>query len=193
MRYLRDRDPARAGPGAGPPPDHPAHRSGHHPLPWYYCRSGRDARCLVRDAEHARYLRSVGVDRHRAADLCRKTTLLLVRRGGDGRNAGRDLRGPGRDLHGRPDRHEPGIHRSCCPVPSTLRVPAEIDPAGNEGGHGCCDRGVREKRASEESLLDLLHLDGRAGPGPGRRPGDSSADSRADYGNGGVSDYCMGG
>ena len=62
----------------------------------------------------------------------------------------------------------------------------KLDPAGDESGHGCRDRGVREERAGEESLLDLLHLDGRAGPGPGRGPGNSSADCRADYGDGGV-------
>ena len=189
MRHLWDRDPAWAGPGTGPPPHHPAYRPGHHPLPRHHCRSRRDARGMVWDAEHARYLRSVSVDGHRAADLCRETTLLLVRRGRDGRNAGRNLRGPARDLPGGPDRHEPGIHRCCGPFPAAVRVPAEAYPAGYEGGHGCRDRGIREERAGQESLLDPVHLDGRAGPGPGRRPGDSSADSRADYGAGGITPF----
>ena len=78
----------------------------------------------------------------------------------------------------------PCVHRRCGPVPAALCVPAEADPAGDEGGYGCGDRGVREERAGEESLLDLLHRDGRAGPGPGRGPGDSSADCRDDYGDG---------
>jgi len=138
---------------------------------------------MVWDVEHAGYLRSVGVDGYRAADLCRETSLLLVRRGGDGRDAGRNLRGTGRVLYGEPDRHEPGIHRCNGYVPTDLRVPAETDPAGDEGGHGCSDRGVREERAGEESFLDFLHLDGRAGSGPGPGPGNSSADCRADYGD----------
>ncbi len=69
---------------------------------------------------------------------------------------------------------------------SVLRHPAEADPAGDEGGHGCRDRGIREERADEECLLDLLHHDGRAGPGPGRGPGNSSTDCRDYYGDGGV-------
>jgi len=56
VRYLRDWDPARAGPGSGPPPDHPAHRPGYHPLPRHHRRPGRDARGMVWDAEHARHL-----------------------------------------------------------------------------------------------------------------------------------------
>ena len=144
---------------------------------------------MVWDAEHARHLRSVCADGYRAADLCREAALLLVRRGGDGRDAGRNLRGPGRDLPCGPDRHEPGIHRCCGPVPAAVCVPAEADPAGDEGGHGCRDRGVREERAGKESLLDLLHLNGRAGPGPGCGPGDSSADCRADYGDGGITPF----
>jgi len=35
--------------------------------------------------------------------------------------------------------------------------------------------GIREERANETSVLDLVRCDGRAGAGPGGGPGDSAA------------------
>jgi len=34
---------------------------------------------------------------------------------------------------------------------------------------------IREERAGQESFLDPVHFDGRAGAGPGGGPGDGSA------------------
>ena len=67
-----------------------------------------------------------------------------------------------------------------------LHPPLQINPAGNEGGYRSRDRGIREEQTGEETLLDLLHLDGRAGPSLSRGPGNSSADCRTDYWDGGI-------
>jgi len=40
---------------------------------------------------------------------------------------------------------------------------------------------LRKERAGQESVLEIFYRDGRAGTGPGREPGDSSADFRDDY------------
>ena len=61
------------------------------------------------------------------------------------------------------------------------RVPAKADPAVDEGGCGCSDRGVREERVGIESLLDLLHRNGRAGLDPGAGSGDCAAGGGGDY------------
>jgi len=67
-------------------------------------------------------------------------------------DAGRDDCRPARNLYGGPDRYEPGIHRRCGPVPAAVCVPAKAYPAGDEGGHCCRDRGVREERAGEKKI-----------------------------------------
>ena len=73
--------------------------------------------------------------------------------------AGIFLAGQSRDLL--------GIHRGRSSVPAAFCVHAQIDPAGDEGGCGCGYRCIWEERAGEESVLDLVRRDGRAGAGPG--------------------------
>jgi len=145
VRDLRDWAAARGRPGAGAPPPSPSPHSGRDSFPWSRCRPGGDARGLVRDAEHARYLRSLRADRCRAVELRREAALLLVRRGRDGISAGRCVCRPGRDLPCGPGGDNPCIHRGSGPVPAALCLPAEADPAGDEGRCGRGDRDVREK------------------------------------------------
>ena len=89
----------------------------------------------------------------------------------------RDLpRGPGGD--------HACVHRGCSPVPAALHLPAEADPAGYEGWCRCRDRRLREERARQKSVLDLIPGDGRAGTDPSCGPGDGTAGGGDDYGDG---------
>jgi len=78
------------------------------------------------------------------------------------------------------------VHRCGRSLPAAVRVPAEIDSAGNEGGRGCDHNRVWEERAGQESVLDPVCGNGRSRAGPGRGPGDGAADHQGDCGDGGI-------
>lgn len=112
---------------------------------------------------------------------------------------------PGRQgYHGhRDDREHPravqkagqycaGVPEVKCPVGKCTTgrhrgVPGEArGVAYRSGGR---DRGVLKERAGQESVLDVVYPDGRAGPGPGRRHGDGTAGGWDDYKDREVNEY----